>query len=60
MTAGLLILEMNFVDWFLVLLATGIIWAILGKRLQADIAQWRKGRASARAVDGSTNEDSAG
>lgn len=56
MTAGLLILEMNFVDWFLVLLACGIIWAILGKRLQADIVQWRKGRASARAVDGSASE----
>jgi|GEM_PF-6745999 len=56
MTVGWLILEMNFVDWFLALLATGIIWAILGKRLQADIAAWRQGRASARPVDGAPPE----
>ncbi len=53
MTATWIIAEMNFVDWILVLLATGIIWSILGKRLQADIKAWRAGRASARPIDGS-------
>ena len=56
MTIGLLILEMNFVDWILAILASGIIWAILGKRLQADVAQWRVGRASARTLDGTDGE----
>lgn len=57
MTAGLLIFEMNLMDWVLSLVACGIIWAILGKRLQADIAQWRQGRASARAVGGAPVEE---
>lgn len=41
MTVGWLLLEMNLADWFLVFLATAIIWKILGERLKADIQRWR-------------------
>ena len=54
MIAGWLVFEMNIVDWFLALLASGIIFGILGRRLQADFVQWRSGRASKRNVDGSS------
>ena len=52
MTAGWLIFEMNLADWVLFILATGIIFGILGKRLMGDMHAWRAGRASARPVDG--------
>ena len=53
MYAAWIVVEMNLSDWVLVFLSTGIIFAILGRRLLADVAEWRQGRASARAVDGS-------
>ena len=56
MTTAWLILEMNFSDWVLVLLSTLIIFAILGRRLLADIAVWRQGRASVPRMDGSSGE----
>ena len=51
-----LVFEMNLSDWVLVLLSNIIIFAILGKRLRADIAVWRQGRASGRQVDGSPTD----
>jgi len=54
--SGLLIVELNPMDWCLIALATAIIWAILGKRLMADVRQWRRGRASSRKVDGGSSE----
>ena len=59
MRAAWIVVEMNLADWVLVLLSTGIIFAILGRRLLVDVAEWRKGRASARAVDGTSTPRSA-
>jgi hypothetical protein len=56
MTTALLVFELNLADWVLVILSTAIIFAILGRRLQADIASWRQGRASVQKIDGSSAE----
>ena len=56
MITAWLVFEMNLSDWVLVLLSNIIIFAILGKRLRADIAVWRQGRASGRQVDGSPTD----
>ena len=52
MTATWLIAEMTMMDWVLFFLASALIFGILGPRLRKDMQAWRKGRASARAVDG--------
>ena len=57
MTAGWIILDMNLSDWVLFVLATGIIFGILGKRLLGDMKAWRDGRASARPLDGKPLDD---
>lgn len=37
---GMLLFELNLADWGFILLANAIIFAILGKKLKADVEGW--------------------